>query len=264
MVDAGYDVDAGDTWALNELPSTIRSEADVRDDAQELFRGLYDGPSGSPKSKGAVFTVGMGQSTVYFDVYKANLKEWLQDDDFWQDASSYVRFWAQEVYADPDYTCETDTSTAERSTQTNEFVEHVASLAEAGGSSSSVAWAYLDLAYVPLMNAVWYAVSGYGNTEIDLDQMEHFVSGEVYAARAWMNTHDIPDGRLGFAWARESVDEADLETLAARLASSIHYAYDEGGGSAAHACSPSGAYTWCQCDLSGAEFNDGWETFDTW
>ncbi len=95
--------------------------------------------------------------------------------------------------------------------------------------------------------------------------MEHFVSHEVYAARAWSGDHNHPDGRLGFAWARsDDVVDADLTVLAGRLASAIHYAYDAGGGSAAGACSPSGAYTWCACEVSGASFNDGWDTFGSW
>lgn len=265
METEGYDVDAGDLWAVNELPSTIRSDDTIRQDARDLFHGLYDGPSGATAVRGIAYTVGMGQGTENFSVYKPYLEDWLSDDDFWTDASSWVRFWAQEVYADPDYVCQTGTTTAERSTQINEYVEHVATLADAGGSSSDVAMSYLDGAYVPLMNAVWMASSGYGNTDVSLEMMEHHVSGQVYAARAWSGTHDVPDGRLGFAWAREDgVVDADLDTLAARMASAIHYAYDEGGGSAAGACSPSGAYTWCQCDVADAEFNDGWETFASW
>ncbi len=263
---AGYDVSAGDTWAINELPSTVRSDDEVREAAREVFRGLYEGPSGSPVARGAVFTVGMGHGTINFSVYKPYLEDWLEDTSFWGQANLYVSWWAQEVYADPDWTCVPDTTTAERSTATNAYVEHVALLAEVGPPEANTAQTYLGRAYTPLMNAVWGSSgSGYGETGIDLEQMQHFVSGEVYAARAWAGTHDYPDGRLGFAWARnDDATEADMDTLAARLASAIHYAYDEGGGSAAHACSPSGAYTWCQCSVEGATFNDGWSTFESW
>ena len=116
------------------------------------------------------------------------------------------------------------------------------------------------------MDAVWESDGvGYGNTMVDLDTMKMFVSHQVYAARSWSNSHNYPDGRVGFAWARsDGVSDTDLQELAERLASAIHYAYDEGGGSAAGACSPSGAYTWCACEVTGASFNTGWDTFETW
>jgi hypothetical protein len=264
MDEAGYDVAAGDTWAINELPSSVRSEDSVRQDALDAMRGLFDGPSGVTV-QGTVFTVGMGHGTENFSEYVPNVQDWLEDRTFWEQANLHARLWAQEVYADPTYTCVPDLSVAERSTSLNHYVEHFAWHAEVGPDSANTAQSYLGRAYVPLMNAVWGSTSGYGNTDIALDQMEHFVSHEVYAARAWSTDHNHPDGRLGFAWDRQDgVADADLEVLAARLASAIHHAYDDGGGSAAGACSPSGAYTWCQCSLEGAELNTGWDTFGSW
>jgi hypothetical protein len=212
-----------------------------------------------------VFTVGMGQNTTNLSTYEPYIEDWIEDATFWEQANLYARWWAQEVYADPTYTCVPDTTVAEVSNSLNEFVEHVAWHAEVGPSSANTAQSYFGRAYTPLMNAVWMASSGYGDTDVPLDTMEKFVSHEVYAARAWSEDHNHPDGRLGFAWAREDgVVDADLAVLAARLASSIHYAYDEGGGLAAGACSPSGAYTWCSCEVSGASFNDAWDTFGSW
>jgi hypothetical protein len=262
---AGYDIAAGDTWAINELPSGIRHDPAVRANARELFRGLHDGPPGSPPSPGVVFTIAMGHTTEHFSVYRGYLQDWLQDQSFWQDADQYVRFWAQETYTDPDETCVPGSTTGLRSDYINEFIQHFARFAEVGPNSTNTAEAYLDGAYTPLMNAVWMSGSGYGNTQISLDAMKHHVSGQVYAARAWMNNHNYPDGRLGFAWVRgTNVVNGDLTELAERLARSIRFAYGEGGGSASHACSSTGAYTWCQCSVEGAEFNEGWSTFETW
>ena len=265
MVTAGYDVDNGDTWAINELPSTVRYDDDTRANAIELFQGLYDGPSGATPTQGIVFVIGMGHNTENFSVYKPYIQDWLVDANFWTKANLYVRHWGQEVYADPDETCEPGATVAEVSTPLNHYVEHVAWHAEEGPSDANTAQSYLGRAYVPVMNAVWNSDGdGYGNTAVDLDTMKHFVSHQVYAARAWSDSHNHPDGRLGFAWARYDTDDADLADLGARLASAIHYAYDEGGGSAAQACSPSGAYTWCACEVSGASSNDGWDTFGSW
>jgi len=36
------------------------------------------------------------------------------------------------------------------------------------------------------------------------------------------------------------------------------------GGTAARACSPSGAFTWCTPEVSGAAFNPAWDTFESW
>lgn len=144
-------------------------------------------------------------------------------------------------------------------------MQHFARHAEVGPDSANTAQSYLGRAYTPLMNAVWMADNGYGNTDVTLEQMQHHVSTQVYATRSWSNSHSYPDGRFGFAWARsEGVDDADLDVLAARLAQAIHYAWDEGGGAASSACSPSGAYTWCACNVEGAAFDDGWDTFSVW
>lgn len=265
MIDAGYDVAAGDTWAINELPSTVRTDPAVRASVEDAVRGLYTGPAGAPAVKGVVWTVGMGHGTTNFSVYEPNVRGWLEDAHFWGQVNLYVRWWGQEVYADPHYVCVPGASAGSRSTQINEYVEHFARHAEVGPDSANTAQSYLGRAYTPTMNAVWQSSSGYGDTRVDLVTMEHFVSSEVYAARAWGNSHAYPDGRLGFAWAKlAGVSTDDLEVLADRLASAIRWAYDEGGGGASYACSPSGAYTWCQCSVAGAAFNDGWQTFSTW
>jgi hypothetical protein len=263
MEDAGYDVNRGDTWAISELPSTVRSDVSVRSDALEAMRGLHDGPSSTAPTEGIVYVVGLGEETTDFSVY---VEDWISDSSFWSTTDLYVRFWSQEVYADPDATCVSGASVADVSASLNSFLEHFARHAELGPSDAATAQSYLGQAYVPLMNAVWYDDSGgYGNTMVDLDTMKSFVSHQVYAARSWSDSHDYPDGRLGFAWARsDGVSDTDLADLAARMASAIHYAYDEGGGSAAGACSPSGAYTWCACEVSGAAFNTGWSTFESW
>lgn len=263
---AGYDVAAGDTWAVNELPSTVRSDDAVRDAVRELVRGLYDGPPGAVPAKGVVWVVGMGHATTNFTVYEPLVEDWLMDADFWAKMNLHVRWWGQEVYVDPDRVCVDGETVAVRSSAVNEYVQHFARHAEVGPDAANTAQSYLGRAYTPTMNAVWGSSGrGYGDTDVDLVTMEHFVSHQVYAARAWSDTHAYPDGRLGFAWARSpGVAVEDLEVLAARLAEAIHFAYDEGGGSAAGACSPTGAYTWCQCSVPGATFHDGWQTFSAW
>jgi len=263
MEEAGYDVAAGDTWAVNELPSSVRSDPATRAEVTEVLRGLHEGDG--VEVKGAVYVVGLGQGTADLSTYAANLEDWLQDAEFWEAVNLSTRWWAQEVYADPDWTCLPDATVAEVSTPLNHYVQHVARHAEGGPDSANTAQSYLGRAYTPLMNAVWRAGEGYGNTDVPLDTMQHFVSQQVYATRAWSTDHTYPDGRFGFAWARsDGVEDADLAVLAARLASAVHYAWDEGGGSAAGACSPSGAYTWCACEVEGAQTNPAWGLLGSW
>ena len=52
MEAAGYNVDRGDTWAINELPSSVRKDATARKKVRDLVRGLYDGPPGAKKGNG--------------------------------------------------------------------------------------------------------------------------------------------------------------------------------------------------------------------
>jgi hypothetical protein len=212
-----------------------------------------------------VFVIGMAHATANTSVYEPQVKDWLEHRAFWENANRHVRFWAQEVYADPMYTCVPGASTGLRARELNAYVQHFARLAEVGPDTANTAQSYLGRAYVPLMNAAFRSPEGvYGNTQIPLEQMMHFVSQEVYSARAWATSHAYPDGRVGFAWAQYEGSADDQRRLATRMASAIRHAYAEGGGSASGACSPSGAYTWCQCSLAGARFNDAWATFGAW
>jgi hypothetical protein len=266
MAAAGYDLGTGDAWEINELPSTARTDATTRRNVRDAMRGLFTGPPGSPTVRGAVFVIGFGQGTAVLTTYRASLRDWLTDSDFWVDANRYARWWAQEVYADPSRVCVPSTTVAERSAATNAYAQHPARLAAAAGSPASVntAQSYLGRAYVPVLSAVWQSAA-YGTDALPLATMQHFVSGQVHAVRSWSNDHPYPDGRIGFAWDHaDRAAAADERALADRLASAVHHAYDDGGGSAAGACSPSGAYTWCQCSLAGARFNAAWDGFATW
>lgn len=265
MAAQGYDVSKGDTWAINELPSTTRQGVlDARQHAIDAVRGLYDGPPGSPKAKGAVFIIGVGSSMQNFSEYKPQLESWLADAAFWNAMSPRVRFWGQETYVDPDTACVPGAVVGKKSEEINAFIEHVPALAAAGGSRSAAAHAFFAKSYVPLLNGAFRA-SAYQTDGVPLDQMKHFVSNQVYAARAWGSTHAYVAGRvgLGWTWHRDQVTAGEIDDLAQRFASAVHYAYAP-NGVAAGACSASHAYTWCQCSLHGAAFNSGWSTFTHW
>lgn len=265
MEAAGYDP-TRDTWEINELPSTTRSTDAVRQNVRDAVRGLFDGPPGAQNLRGAVFIIGHGQSTMNVSVYKSQLESWLSDAPFWVDMNRHVRWWAQESYADPSNICVAGDTVAERAAHTNDFLQHVATLASAPDAPAAVATArsYLSRAYVPIVNGVWQA-DAYNTTALTLSQMQNFISGQLYSVRAWATTHPYPDGRVGFAWDHPTTaNSTDERALASRIASAIHGAYGDGGGSAARACAPSGAYTFCQCAVAGARYNLLWQGFTGW
>ena len=107
MLAVGYDP-TRDTWAVNEVgtPSDSPVNTDVfagtdgaRQNFRDFVRGLYTGSSGPPMA-GLVFTADPPQMTTDIWQYEQGLASWYSDAPFWQDMQQYVRFWAQETYAD--------------------------------------------------------------------------------------------------------------------------------------------------------------------
>ena len=261
---AGYDVARGDTWGLNELPSSTRSTASTRTAVRNLVKGLYDGPPGARKRAGVVFVIGMGQGTMNHSVYKPALKSWLTDSAFWADMDANVLWWSQEAYSSPSKSCVPDAQIGARAQNINQYIHHKARLAAAGPSGAGVARSFFNQAYAPTLTAVWHS-DAYGQTQIGLDAMKKFVSLQIYANRAWVGSHNYPDGRVAIAWDNNAPSStvAQRTELAERIAAAVAGAYAV-DGTASKACSPSGAYTWCGCSTSGATFNTTWSTYDAW
>src|SRR5205823_7893775 len=85
MAAAGFDVSAGDTWAVNELSSVVRQGGGSgRQNARDFIRGLYTGDGGGAV-RGIVFVVGVSQTGGALDQYQARLQDWLEDASFWSD-----------------------------------------------------------------------------------------------------------------------------------------------------------------------------------
>ncbi len=266
MTAAGYDVASGDGWALNELPSNARTDATLQRAIRDVVRGLHDGPDGAAPSHGVVFVIGTSSANANPGaVLKPEWETWLARADFWADMSRYVRWWGQEAYASPAQVCVASARVGERATSLNEFTMYPARLASAGPSSVAAARSYLGRAYVPVLTAVWQSAGPYGDTRVPIATMQHFVSTSVYATRAWALAHPYADGRVGLAWDRQdTVTDAALAPLVDRTAAAIAGAYGP-TGTASRACSPSGAFTWCQCEVAGAAFNPRFgAAFDTW
>src|SRR5918993_2630887 len=127
MAAAGYDVARGDTWAVNEFPSSVRRGlGTTREDARAFVSGLYEG-DGRP-AQGAVFVIGVMHGTKDASVYKTTMKSWLGDAPFWLDMQRTVRFWAQEVYGDARRWGVPGAAQEARREYLNDFLQHAAKL----------------------------------------------------------------------------------------------------------------------------------------
>ena len=133
MAAAGFDVGAGDSWAINEVTSAMRrGDGNSRANLREFLRGLYDAGGEGPPTKGVVWVVGIGQRVSGVGTYKARTQEWLQDSAFWSDVNAYVSDWSQEVYGDVRSYAAPGTATTARRDALVEYLRHADLLAGRG------------------------------------------------------------------------------------------------------------------------------------
>src|SRR5215216_1197511 len=269
MAAAGYDVASGDTWAVNEFPSSVRRDlGTARTDARDFVRGLYEGDG--RQAQGAVFVIGVRHDTSNASQYKATLKKWLADSPFWADMERTVRFWGQEVYADARQWGVPGADPADRRDYLSDFLDHAARLGSVSPDEYGAARRFLARAHTPVANAGWQWPDGLGWTMVSDLQMQNFVSSQTYALRHYAARTGVPD-RFGFAWAPNNatgmpagnfVAETDslLDRLGAALTESgSDWQYDAG----VRACVLPGLF-WCRADVPNASFTDAWQIFQTW
>jgi hypothetical protein len=272
MAQAGFDIAAGDTWAVNEFPSTVRSGAgDARANARELVRGLYEG-DGTRTARGVVFIVGLGQPTTNVSTYQTNLQNWLADTAFWTDMSTFVSDWSQEVYGDFRRYAVPGAPITLRRDYLNDYLQHALVLVRAGPATIELARGFLQTAFSPAANAAWQYESGYGWTMVPVDQMRAFVSAQVYALRSFSVAAGQPQDRWGFAWQPRNGSGLSAGDFAAQTGSILDRLgvairdsgptdpNDPGGG----ACGPPGQNVFCGGDLTGAVFTESWKALRAW
>ena len=216
MVNAGFDVSQGDTWAIDEVgaPSGTPMGVDVftgagtaRADLRDFVRGLYTGDPGMSPAPGLVFAADPTQITSDLSQYKRQLEDFYGDSAFWTDMSHYVRFWAQETYADARSWGVAGAALDDRAAHLNDYFQHGLLLGEAGPGSTDAARSFLEAAYTPVGNSSYVQPApelqaggiGYGYTDIPLLQMQNFVSTQTYALRSFSASTGTGD-RFGFAW----------------------------------------------------------------
>ena len=255
MTASGFDVTAGDGWALNELTSAVRQgTGQARGNMRAFLNGLYDGEGARPV-KGAVFITGIGQNTGDVSVYQARVQDWYEDEPFWTDISRTVSDWSQELYGDVRTYAVAGQPPLARAAALNEYLLHQPTLANVAPATAGAARAFLAATYNPLANAAWIYDASFGFTNVPVDVMQDYVSGQTYALRA----AGLP--RFGFAWAPRNLTgipdfAAQTDALLARLAAAIR----DSAGAPESAC----AGGWCTRSVAGAAFTPKWRSFATW
>ena len=258
MAAAGYDVAAGDTWALNELSSAVRQGVgNARTNMRAFLQGLHDGDGVLPSARGAVFVIGIAQTTGDLSVYQARLQDWYEDAGFWSDLSRYVSDWSQELYGDVRTYAVAGVPRETRRDSLNEYLQHGAALAAVAPAAAAPAQAFLAGAYSPLANAAWQYDAAFGWTNVPVELMQDYVSAQTYATRFAGNS------RFGFAWSPRNLAgmptadfAAQTDALLVRLATTIADSADAPEA----ACGSS----WCTGTLDGAAATTAWQTFATW
>ena len=268
---AGYEISRGETWAINELPSTLRYKPAIRSNAMAAAGGLFRGFRGYANATGIPFVVGQGQEMVNMSVYKPRLRNFTSAATFWNTMRRYTRFWGQEAYTNCYRSCVPGYQEPTRARFVNAYLQHSARFAYAGGSASAAARSVYNAKYMTLLGGFWKSPK-YGWTEdLTAEQMMGLVSLQVYSVRRWAASHPYPDGRIGFAW-NDNQGNAEFEQVAQRIAEAINAAYGESGNPAAACRRGSDPDFWCTRSVPAQNpeprkrprFNGAWETFSRW
>jgi hypothetical protein len=258
MAAAGYDVAAGDMWALNEISSAVRQGAGAaRQNIRDFLDGLHDGDGVLPVSRGAAWVIGFAQGAADNSVYQSRMQDWYVDQQFWTAMNRDVGDWQQEVFGDVRTYAVPGSSRETRRGALDGYLQHPAALAAAAPPTLTAAKAFVGSAYGPLANAAWQWESGYGFTHVPVDLMQDYVTAQVYAARS------AGDARFGFAWQPGNLDglptadfNAQTDAILVRMAAAIADSSESPDG----ACGTD----WCNRSLDGASFTPIWRSFSSW
>ena len=272
MAAAGFDVNAGDIWAVNEFSSAVRTNTGAaRQNMRNLVRGLFTGDGTTP-IQGLIWVSGIGQPTTNLGPYKTNVKLWLGDSAFWSDMGQYVRFFSQEVYGSVTNWAVGGTTPQDRLGPLVDYVEQFGILAGHGPADVATGSAYMAQANAPTANAAWPRPAfGWppAANPAPSTLVQSYVSAQVYALRHQQSSR--PSQMWGFAWNPANFLGPDtpipdfvnktaaiLDSLAAAIHATDTPSSDPGAG----ACGPDSSL--CTGDFDGSSLNTAWHIFNTW
>ena len=186
--------------------------------------------------------------------------------------SAYVSDWSQEVYPDYRRYAVPGADVTVRRDYLNDYLQHALVVSRAGPPTIEPGRGFSLQALSPLAGAAWQYDSGYGWTNVPYDQMQAFVSGEVYALRSASVAAGAAQDHWGFAWQPQNAsglsggrlrepDRGDPRP-ARRRDPRLGPGRRRGPGSGA--CGPPGENRYCVGDLSGASFAEQWKAFRAW
>ena len=259
MAAQGFDVAAGDTWAINESSSAVSTGAGVaRQNLRDLVRGLYTGAGGTAV-KGIVFVVGVGQTGTSLSTVQGN-------------AAALVR--RRGVLERHELVRERLVAGGVR--RRHEVRGRRRNAATFGATSSTRGSSIRSRSRTPrrrtrsrprerscrartarsrTRRGATAQGSGFGGTDVPTAVMQDYVSAQVYAMRS-------AGTRLGFAWTPKRPEgesstqfASESGALLDRLATAIH----DSASAPEAACVGT-----CAVSLAGAAFNEGWQDFATW
>ena len=278
--------DLGETWLLNEFDRTTRvdgarTQAEIdrgltvpytRAAMKELVRGLYEGAPGMEPLPGAVeIGVAFGHQNLP-DVpgYKAQLKPYLQDADFWSFMRGKVRWLLHEAYADTRNHGVPGSTLEERRSHLEDYVFHLRELARAGGRHTTTVDRFLRRRVRAVHQRRRLRRSGRRCVRLRQRAREHRGSGrsddevrhraDLRGAALCGDARGEPLAKkIGFSW--QPVNrfglpgpqfEAEVELQAARLAEAFRWAYGPGSTPEGACVVPGTVVDWCTVGAGGS------------
>lgn len=273
MVASGYNTEAGDSWEINEAPSSFRRNATFRAEFLELLSGLAHGCGAASFRRGIVFEAGFGERTTTLNVYHDNMKSTLSDASFWKVVGDSVALWSFETYTDSLSTCEVPQLSGQQQAQlTQSFNNHPVDLLVAGqraGVSAirpAVEFLIHARGHSPLLNGVMgmNSSSGYGDTNITLANMKAILTQQIAGLRSWwwqgVGAAGGGSVALGFG-VRQPATPSQVAEYAATVVD-VLMSVPANSATSSQVCNGDSA---CVCNVSGAVANLAWNTaFKKW
>ena len=224
MAAAGYDVAAGDIWALNEISSAVRQgTGSARANMRDFLDGLYDGDGVLPVARGAVFVIGIAQGTADLSALPGAAAGLVRGrSSSGATSAAYVSDWSQEVYGDvrqlrgrrreprgPARRCSTSTCSTSRARRRRAGQPRRPRRSSARPTARS-------------RTPPGSRTPRFGFTDVPVELMQDYVSAQTYATRSAGNS------RFGFAWSPKNLAgiptadfNAQTDAILVRLAAAI-------------------------------------------
>ena len=184
MAAAGYDVAAGDTWALNELSSAVRQgTGNARANMRAFLNGLYDGDGALPTPVERSSSPGSDKERPISRSTRRGCRTGTRTRPSGATCAD-ADDWSQEVYGDVRHYA----VAGARPGDTARPAERVPPAPDGPrwrrAAAAAAARSFLAASSSPLANAAWRYDTAFGWTNVPVELMEDYVSAQTYAMRS--------------------------------------------------------------------------------